>query len=133
MVEVHPIIKKNLVEIGSGVLNYLKTDLGKTCEFMEADLNKDEHVRTHAIHARAVTYGVGLVASRLANKVGLDNKSNIARFMRYAIFSKMLDKYLKLIADPYFVPIESNHLSAQHLAEVEAAWVKYKPVYDEEA
>ena len=44
LVEVHPIIKKNLVEIGSGVLNFLKTDLGETCEFEEADLNKDEHV-----------------------------------------------------------------------------------------
>ena len=130
LVKVHPIIKKNLVEIGSGVLNFLKTDLGETCEFEEADLNKDKHVRTHAIHARALTYGIWLVASRLATKVGLDKTSNIAGYMRWAIFSKLPDRFTDLIADPYFVPLESNHLSAQHLADVEAAFAKYKPIYD---
>ena len=130
VVEAHPILKKNLLEIKSKVLYSLRIGLGDTFEFKEADLNKDEHVRTHAIHARAVTYGLWLVASRLAGKAALDNDANISGYMRYAIFSEIPDHFIKLIDDPYFVRFEENDLSPRHRQDVDISFTKYKPVYD---
>ena len=130
VIETHPIIKKNLVEIKSKVLNSLRIGLGETCEFKEADLNKDEHVRTHAIHARTLTYGIWLVASRIAGKAALDKTANVSGYMRYAIFSETPDHLIKLIDDPYYVNFQDNDLSSRHRQDVDSAWLKYKTVYD---
>ena len=129
VIELHPVLKKNIIEANNGILNYLKFELGTETRYRKFDLTNEHHIRTNALFARALTYGVWLVASKLAEKAGLSSSANISGYMRYAIFSELREKYKQQIADPYYVPYNENDLSPLHLAELNAANQTYMPVH----
>jgi hypothetical protein len=100
-------------------MNFLKKDLGQTYSFKNANLKDDTHVCTNAVHVSAITYGIWLIASQLANRARLHISSNVSGNMRYPIFSNLPDKYELLIADLYYVSIEENFLLPQHQADLD--------------
>ena len=129
VIELHPVLKKNIIEASNGILNFLKFELGSETRYRKVDLSNLNHVRTNALFARALTYGVWLVASKLAKKAGLSSSANISGYMRYAIFSEQREKYKQLLADPYYVPFDENDLSPLHQSELNTAKATYMPVH----
>ena len=130
LIEVHSVIEKNIPEIDSGILNFLTPDLGETFSFDKFDRTEIAHVITNAVRARAVSYGMWYVATRLAKQASLSPSANISGYMRYAIFSSLPPRYIMTVADPYYVALEDNHLSPQHQAELDAAKAKYEPYFE---
>ena len=129
VVELSPVLKKNIVEANNGILNFLKFELGSETRYRKVDLSNDNHVRTNALFARSLTYGLWLVASKLAEKAGLSSSSNISGYMRYAIFSEQEEKYKLTKSDPYYVPLDENNLSPLHQRELRSASRIYMPVH----
>ena len=112
VVQLHSLLRKNIEEIVSGTTPYLKTQLGPDVRPQgHFDETKPEHVCYAAYNVRAITYGVWLVAARMARRAGLGPAANISGYMRYALFSEHKDKYAELLIDPYYVPFEENHLT----------------------
>ena len=128
VVELYPVIKKNLREINIGVIDFLKYNLGPDVHSDRIDIQNDDHVRTVATYSRAIAYGVWLVAARLAKTAGLTSAANISGYMRFALFSESKDGYRQLLADPYYVPLDENYLSPLHQSELDAVLNKYQSV-----
>ena len=129
VIEIRPVIRKNLREINNGVMRFLKYDLGPDVQSDVTDITNDDHVRSAATNARALAYGVWLVAARLAQQANLTAVANISGYMRFALFSELDDKYLQSLADPYYVPLDENYLSPAHKADLEEVLRVYKPVH----
>ena len=129
VIELHPVLKKNIVEANNGILNFLKFELGTETRYCKVDLSNLNHVRTNSLFAPTLTYGVWLVASKLPEKAGLLSSSNISRYMRYAIFSEQREKYKQLLADPYYVPYEENDLLPLRQSELNIARQTYMPFH----
>ena len=77
LIEVHSVIEKNIPEIDNGILNFLTPDLGETLSFDKFNPTEICHVITNAVRARAVSYGMWYVASRLAKQASLSSSANI--------------------------------------------------------
>ena len=130
VIEIHPVIRKNLLEINNGVLNFLKYNLGPDVPSGRIDILNDDHVRTAATYSRAIAYGIWLVAARFAQKAGLQGSANLCGYMRYALLSETGDdKYRQLLVDPYYVSFDENFLSPLHQSELDDVMRKYKSVH----
>ena len=129
VIEIRPVIRKNLREIRGGVMRFLKYDLGPDIPFEWTNVTNDDHLRTVATNARAIAYGVWLVALRLVQRAELSAAANISGYMRFALFSELEDGYRQLTADPYYVPLDENYLSPTHQADLDEVLRVYRPVH----